>query len=70
MVCLIRAEAKISRQIGPQGIFQLGMGCWASTVLLSAVTFSDFKGWCQEVGFRRFEVLPLAGPASAAIACK
>jgi hypothetical protein len=33
-------------------------------------TFKDFKGWCQSVGFRRFEVMPLAGPSSAAIAYK
>ena len=33
-------------------------------------TFQDFKLWCQEVGFRRFEVLHLAGPCSAAIAYK
>jgi hypothetical protein len=33
-------------------------------------TFQDFKNWCQEVGFRRFEVIHLAGPCSAAIAYK
>ena len=33
-------------------------------------TGADFKGWCQEVGFKKFEVLPLAGPCSAAIAYK
>jgi hypothetical protein len=33
-------------------------------------TFRDFKGWCAEAGFRSFEVLPLAGSASAAIAYK
>ena len=31
---------------------------------------ADFRGWCREVGFRRFEVIPLAGPASAAVAYK
>ncbi len=31
---------------------------------------ADFRGWCQEAGFRRFEVLHLAGPASAAVAYK
>jgi hypothetical protein len=31
---------------------------------------ADFRGWCSEVGFQRFEVLPLAGPSSAAIAYK
>jgi cyclopropane fatty-acyl-phospholipid synthase-like methyltransferase len=31
---------------------------------------ADFRGWCREAGFQRFEVLHLAGPASAAIAYK
>ncbi|HEV2246463.1 MAG TPA: methyltransferase [Terriglobia bacterium] len=31
---------------------------------------ADFRGWCSEAGFRRFEVLHLAGPSSAAIAYK
>lgn len=30
----------------------------------------DFRKWCQEVGFRRFEVIHLAGPSSAAVAYK
>jgi hypothetical protein len=33
-------------------------------------TGADFAGWCREAGFRRCEILPLAGPASAAIAFK
>lgn len=33
-------------------------------------TGADFAGWCREAGFRSFEVLPLAGPSSAAIAYK
>lgn len=33
-------------------------------------TGADFGRWCKEVGFKRTEVLPLAGPASAAIAYK
>lgn len=33
-------------------------------------TGGDFAGWCKEVGFRETEVVPLAGPASAAIAYK
>jgi predicted O-methyltransferase YrrM len=33
-------------------------------------TGSDFAGWCTQVGFRRIEVVPLAGPASAGIAYK
>lgn len=31
---------------------------------------ADFKKWCSEVGFKRFEVIHLAGPSSAAIAYK
>jgi len=31
---------------------------------------ADFRRWCSEVGFRRFEVIHLAGPSSAAIAYK
>jgi hypothetical protein len=33
-------------------------------------TGADFRRWCSEVGFKRFEVLHLAGPSSAAIAYK
>jgi hypothetical protein len=33
-------------------------------------TGADFRRWCGEIGFRRFEVLRLAGPSSAAIAYK
>ena len=33
-------------------------------------TGADFAGWCKEVGFREVEILPLAGPSSAAIAYK
>jgi hypothetical protein len=33
-------------------------------------TGSDFGAWCREAGFREIEILPLAGPASAAIAYK
>jgi len=31
---------------------------------------ADFEEWCSEVGFTRFEVIPLAGPSSAAVAYK
>jgi hypothetical protein len=31
---------------------------------------ADFRGWCGKVGFKRFEVMHLAGPSSAAIAYK
>jgi SAM-dependent methyltransferase len=31
---------------------------------------ADFRDWCTEAGFTRFEVIPLAGPSSAAVAYK
>lgn len=31
---------------------------------------ADFRGWCSEVGFKRFDVIHLAGPSSAAVAYK
>jgi alkyl hydroperoxide reductase subunit AhpC/ubiquinone/menaquinone biosynthesis C-methylase UbiE len=31
---------------------------------------ADFKKWCTDVGFKRFEVIHLAGPSSAAVAYK
>jgi hypothetical protein len=33
-------------------------------------TGADFTAWCHSVGFRETAVMPLAGPASAAIAYK
>jgi hypothetical protein len=33
-------------------------------------TGADFQKWTKEAGFRRFEVIPLAGPSSAAVAYK
>jgi hypothetical protein len=33
-------------------------------------TGADFQRWCREAGFKRFEVIKLAGPASAAVAYK
>ena len=33
-------------------------------------TGADFRGWCLDAGFKRVDVLPLAGPASAGIAYK
>jgi hypothetical protein len=33
-------------------------------------TGADFGGWCKEVGFKEIDVLPLVGPATAAIAYK
>ncbi len=31
---------------------------------------ADFRNWCGEVGFQRFDVIHLAGPSSAAVAYK
>ncbi|HRI11359.1 MAG TPA: methyltransferase [Verrucomicrobiota bacterium] len=31
---------------------------------------ADFRSWCSDAGFTRFEVIPLAGPSSAAVAYK
>jgi len=31
-------------------------------------TGADFRGWCEQTGFRSVQILPLAGPSSAAIA--
>jgi hypothetical protein len=31
---------------------------------------AEFRSWCREAGFRSFDVIPLAGPSSAAIAYK
>ena len=31
---------------------------------------ADFRQWCTQVGFKRFEVIHLAGPSSAAVAYK
>jgi hypothetical protein len=33
-------------------------------------TAADFRGWCSAAGFRRFDVVPLGGPATAAVAYK
>lgn len=33
-------------------------------------TGADFRNWCSEAGFSRFDVIPLAGPTSAAVAYK
>ncbi len=33
-------------------------------------TGADFREWCTKVGFKRFEVIHLAGPSSAAVAYK
>ena len=33
-------------------------------------TGEDFRQWCREAGFTRFDVIPLTGAASAAVAYK
>lgn len=33
-------------------------------------TGADFREWCGEAGFKRFDLFPLAGPSSAAVAYK
>ena len=33
-------------------------------------TGSEFIAWCREAGFARFEIIPLEGPSSAAVAYK
>jgi hypothetical protein len=33
-------------------------------------TGADFREWCGEAGFRRFDIIKLAGPTSAAVAYK
>ena len=33
-------------------------------------TGAQFRAWCGEAGFRRFEIIGLAGPTSAAVAFK
>ena len=33
-------------------------------------TGADFRAWCGEAGFTRFDFIPLAGPSSAAVAYK
>ncbi|MEA5421752.1 methyltransferase [Synechococcus sp. CCY9202] len=33
-------------------------------------TIAEFRDWCREVGFSRFETIPLQGPSSAVVAYK
>jgi hypothetical protein len=51
---------------------KLGLHPRAISDFLDAFDYSGahFKKWCSEVGFKRFEVIHLAGAASAAIAYK
>jgi hypothetical protein len=36
----------------------------------SDYTGADFREWCRAAGFKRFEMIPLTGPSSAAVAYK
>jgi hypothetical protein len=33
-------------------------------------TGQNFRDWCSEIGFKRFEIIHLTGPSSAAVAYK
>jgi len=33
-------------------------------------TFAEYKSWCAEAGFKKFELIHLAGACSAAVAYK
>ena len=73
-------------ELDPSHIMQVGMGFFGSRALLTAVELglfmliefgdafdysgADLEEWCSEAGFTRFEVIPLAGPSSAAVAYK
>ena len=59
-------------------VLQTAFAFWSSKVLLTLIEFgdafdytgADFRKWCGDIGFRRFDVIHLAGPSSAAIAYK
>src|SRR5216117_2051044 len=55
-----------------QNVFGLLMSLNMLIEFGEAFDFSgaDFRKWCSEAGFQRFEVLRLAGPSSAAVAYK
>lgn len=69
--CLIAIETIID-DARRENVFGLLMSLNMLIEFGDAFDFSaaDFRGWCEKVGFSRFEVIPLAGPASAAIAYK
>ena len=68
---LIAVEALIDDE-RRENVFGLLMSLNMLIEFGDAFDFSaaDFRGWCEEVGFRRFEVLPLTEAHSAAIAYK
>ena len=57
----------------PDAILLTAFGFWNSKILLTAVTFDLFtvlgQGRFTNPEIKRFEVIHLAGPSSAAIAC-
>ena len=67
-----------NQHYAPGAILQIVFSFWSSKVLLTAVEFgdafdysvADLRKWCGEAGFKCFEVIHLAGPSSAAVACK
>ena len=68
---LVAIEALIDDQ-RRENVFGLLMSLNMLIEFGDAFDFSgaDFRGWCTEIGFRRFEVIHLAGPTSAAVAYK
>lgn len=68
---LVAIEALIDDQ-RRENVFGLLMSLNMLIEFGDAFDFSgaDFKKWCGEIGFKRFEVIHLAGPSSAAVAYK
>jgi len=68
---LVAIEALIDDE-RRQNVFGLLMSLNMLIEFGEAFDFSgaDFRKWCSEAGFQRFEVLHLAGPSSAAVAYK
>jgi hypothetical protein len=75
------AEVQSRMQWHPRGVFDFLDGLVAMGLMMSLnmliefgdafdYTALDFETWCTEVGFSRFEVIPLVGPASAVVAYK
>ena len=67
---LSSAQANADRH--PRSVFGLLMSLNMLIEFGDAFDYSgaDFREWCGEVGFKRFEVIHLAGPSSAAVAYK
>ncbi len=60
--------------LGPQGgqVFVYQFGAIPAVIFGDAFDFTraDFTSWCKEVGFKTTNIIPLGGPASAAVAFK